>query len=133
MLLARLINKFSWYGGFIFIDRSLWFMLIFLCFLVLILLNFREKRENIKILRNFLIFFSIIFFFSINFLYLYIFFELTLFPILVIIFVFGSQIEKISSSYYLVFYTVVCRFPWLFVFLFFFKKLVLGYLRVFFN
>lgn len=47
---------------------------------------------------------------------LYIFFELSMFPILVIILGYGSQIEKINSSYYLIFYAAFCSFPFLFVY-----------------
>jgi len=44
------------------------------------------------------------------------FFELSIFPILIIILGYGSQIEKINSSYYLIFYAAFCSFPFLFVY-----------------
>ena len=42
--------------------------------------------------------------------------KLETFPILVIILGYGSQIEKINSSYYLIFYAAFCSFPFLFVY-----------------
>lgn len=59
---------------------------------------------------------SIFFFFSYNFFFLYIFFELSLVPILIIIIGFGMQIEKISSSFYLIFYAILTTFPFLFIY-----------------
>lgn len=59
------------------------------------------------------------------------FFELSIFPILVIILGYGSQIEKINSSYYLIFYAAFCSFPFLFVY---FKRdfnLVFSYFNFF--
>lgn len=128
-----ILNNFSWLGFFLKFDRNLWFSLFFLCFLLLIFLNWRENNENMKKIINTLIFFSFIFFFSFNFLWLYIFFELTLFPIIVIILVFGSQIEKINSSYYLIFYTIFCRIPWLIIFFFVNIDLIFNYLFILFS
>jgi len=47
---------------------------------------------------------------------MFICFEIVLFLILVLIIGFGSQIEKINSSYYLIFYSVFCSYPFLFVY-----------------
>ena len=41
---------------------------------------------------------------------------MSIFPILVIILGYGSQIEKINSSYYLIFYAAFCSFPFLFIY-----------------
>ena len=76
----------------------------------------REKTKNLVILTEILIFVCIIFFIPRNILILYIFFELSMFPILVIILGYGSQIEKINSSYYLIFYAAFCSFPFLFIY-----------------
>lgn len=115
------------------LDNNIWFSLFFLCFLLLVFLNWTEKVKNLKILRNILVFFRFIFFFSSNFLFLYVFFELTLFPIIIMILVYGRQIEKINSRYYLIFYTIVCRLPWLLVFFFIGSDLFLNYLFMFFS
>jgi hypothetical protein len=116
LLFFFLLNNFSWVGTFFLVDRNMWFSLFFLCFLLLIFLNWTEKNKNVKIFGNYLVFFRFMFFFRFSFLYLYIFFELTLFPIIIIILIYGSQIEKINSRYYLIFYTIVCSLPWLIIF-----------------
>lgn len=76
----------------------------------------REKNNNLLILSEILVFICIIFFIPSNIIILYMFFELSIFPILVIILGYGSQIEKINSSYYLIFYAAFCSFPFLFVY-----------------
>ena len=68
------------------------------------------------ILSEILILVCILFFIPRNIMMLYIFFELSIFPILVMILGYGSQIEKINSSYYLLFYAAFCSFPFLFVY-----------------
>lgn len=76
----------------------------------------REKNNNLLVLTEFLVLICIIFFVSSNIMMLYMFFELSIFPILVIILGYGSQIEKINSSYYLIFYAAFCSFPFLFIY-----------------
>ena len=68
----------------------------------------RELRFIINFFTLIIIIFSFFFFFSRNFLILYIFFELVLFFILILIVGYGIQIEKINSSYYLIFYSIFC-------------------------
>jgi len=46
---------------------------------------------------------------------LYVFFELSVFPIVVMILGFGNQIEKVRSSYYLFFYSFFCSVPFVLV------------------
>lgn len=76
----------------------------------------REKINNLVLLSEILIIICILFFIPSNIIILYIFFEMSIFPILVIILGFGSQIEKINSSYYLLFYAAFCSFPFLFIY-----------------
>lgn len=76
-----------------------------------------------------LIFICVIFFIPRNIISLYIFFELSIFPILIILLGYGSQIEKINSSYYLLFYAAFCSFPFLFVYL----NLDFSFLMVYFD
>lgn len=75
-----------------------------------------EKDKRLLLLTELLVFVCVIFFISSNFLIVYIFFELSLIPILIMILGFGSQIEKINSSYYLLFYAAICSFPFLFIY-----------------
>jgi NADH-ubiquinone oxidoreductase chain 4 len=77
-----------------------------------------EINKSLLVLSQILVFVCVLFFISRNFIILYIFFELSLIPILIIILGFGSQIEKINSSYYLLFYAAFCSFPFLFIYLF---------------
>ena len=76
----------------------------------------RELDVRLKYLSGLLILFCFFFFVSSNMLMLYMFFELSIFPILVMILGFGAQIEKVSSGYYLLFYRSVCSLPFLFVY-----------------
>ena len=61
---------------------------------------------------------------------LYMYFELSMFPILIIILGYGSQIEKINSGYYLLFYAAICSFPFLFIYYNNLNKF-LGYIKDF--
>src|SRR6218665_1020825 len=78
-----------------------------------------EKNNNLLILSEFLILFCILFFIPSNIILMYMFFELSMFPILIIILGFGSQIEKINSSYYLLVYAAFCSIPFLYIFFIF--------------
>ena len=75
-----------------------------------------EKNYNLLIISAILIIICLLFFISRNILMLYMYFELSMFPILIIILGYGSQIEKINSGYYLLFYAAICSFPFLFIY-----------------
>lgn len=75
-----------------------------------------EKRNNLLILSSILVLVSILFFIPRRIIILYVFFELSIFPILVIILGYGFQIEKINSVYYIIFYAAFFVFPFLFVY-----------------
>lgn len=98
---------------------------------ILAIILIREKNDILLFLTNILVLVCVIFFISSNFLIIYIFFELSLLPILIIILGFGSQIEKINSSYYLLFYAALCSFPFLFIYFSNFIFLVPGYFDFF--
>lgn len=87
--------------------------------LILIIVLIREKNKVLNILSQVLVLICIIFFFSSNLLSLFIFFELSIFPIILMILGYGSQIEKINSSYYLMFYASFCSFPYLFIYFYY--------------
>lgn len=88
-------------------------------FFILGFIFFVELNTVVLFFSKLLVLISLLFFLSMNFFSLYIFFELSLFPILFLILGFGSQIEKILSSYYLLFYASFCSFPFLYIFFFF--------------
>lgn len=97
-------------------DSFTFILLILIRVFILGTILIREKNNNLLILSEILVVVCILFFVPRNIIILYIFFELSIFPILVIILGFGSQIEKINSSYYLIFYAAFCSFPFLFIY-----------------
>nr|YP_009383849.1 NADH dehydrogenase subunit 4 [Poteriostomum imparidentatum]ARS44151.1 NADH dehydrogenase subunit 4 [Poteriostomum imparidentatum] len=110
-----LFKNISWSGVFFVVDSNVFvlliFMMIFIYGVVLISENF-----NLMVLSAVLIMICMFFFISSNMLMLYMYFELSMFPILIMILGYGSQIEKINSSYYLLFYAAICSFPFLFIY-----------------
>jgi NADH-ubiquinone oxidoreductase chain 4 len=94
--------------------------MLLLRFLILIVVIISEKNKILVFMSQLLVFICVFFFFSSNLISLFVFFEISMFPIILIILGYGSQIEKINSSYYLIFYASFCSFPFLFV-LFYYK------------
>lgn len=107
---------FSWSGLFFVFDSYVFVLLTFIAFFILGIILLREINYNLILLSQVLVLVSLFFFFSYNIIFLYMFFEISIFPILVIILGYGSQIEKINSSYYLIFYASFCSFPFLYVY-----------------
>nr|ARV88277.1 NADH dehydrogenase subunit 4 [Caenorhabditis sp.] len=111
-----IMNNFSWLGLFYVLDSFSFILLIIMSLFILGIILLSEKNNNLLILSEILVFICIFFFIPSNMMMLYMFFELSMFPILVMILGYGSQIEKINSSYYLMFYAAFCSFPFLFVY-----------------
>lgn len=111
-----IFNNISWAGVFIVVDSYTFVLLIIIRVFILGIILIREKNYNLLFLSELLVVICILFFVPRNIMMLYMFFELSMFPILVIILGYGSQIEKINSSYYLIFYAAFCSFPFLFVY-----------------
>lgn len=105
--------------------------MVYLSVFIYFLIYFSESNYLILILTNFLILFSYFFFYCSSFLYFYIFFELSLVPILLMVLGFGSQIEKINSCYYLLFYSIITSFPFIYVFFSFYSFFSFVYLDYF--
>lgn len=110
------INNYCWGGCFFYFDSFTFILLILIRLFILGVVIMREKNYNLVFLSEILVFICVLFFIPANIIMLYIFFELSIFPILVIILGYGSQIEKINSSYYLIFYAAFCSFPFLFIY-----------------
>nr|YP_010332258.1 NADH dehydrogenase subunit 4 [Tetrameres grusi]UNY39757.1 NADH dehydrogenase subunit 4 [Tetrameres grusi] len=105
----------SWFGGsFFFFDSFSFVVLSFMSVLVLGFVMVTEGFGALAFYSLLVIFFSVMFFFSGSVLLLYMFYELTMIPIIFCLLGFGSQVEKISASYYLVFYTMFFSLPYLF-------------------
>lgn len=111
-----MLNSYAWGGVFFFLDSFSFILLVVISLFILGVVLLREKNHILLILSEALVFVCIFFFVPTNVILLYIFFELSMFPILVIILGYGSQIEKINSAYYLIFYAAFCSMPFLFVY-----------------
>lgn len=112
--------SFSWSGLYFFFDSYTFILLVCIRLLILAIVLFTEFNYSLLFLTQILVLVRVFFFFSGTLFCLYIYFELSLFPIILIILGYGSQIEKISSSFYLLFYASFCSFPFLFVFFYYF-------------
>nr|YP_008963986.1 NADH dehydrogenase subunit 4 [Macropicola ocydromi]AGY95441.1 NADH dehydrogenase subunit 4 [Macropicola ocydromi] len=111
-----MFKNISWSGLFFVVDSNIFVLLIFMMIFIYGMVLISEKNFNLLMLSAGLILICLMFFVSSNMLMLYMYFELSLFPILVMILGYGSQIEKINSGYYLLFYAAVCSFPFLFIY-----------------
>ena len=115
-IIIYFLNRTCWGGLFLFLDSFNFVLLIIISLFILGVIILREKSNRLIILSETLVLFCIFFFIPGNILLLYMYFELSIFPILVIILGYGSQIEKINSAYYLIFYASLCSFPFLFIY-----------------
>nr|YP_007183112.1 NADH dehydrogenase subunit 4 [Bunostomum trigonocephalum]AEX98046.1 NADH dehydrogenase subunit 4 [Bunostomum trigonocephalum]AGV02093.1 NADH dehydrogenase subunits 4 [Bunostomum trigonocephalum] len=111
-----MFKNISWMGLFFIIDSNVFVLLIMMMVFIYGMVLISEKNFNLLILSAFLVVICLMFFVSSNMLMLYMYFELSMFPILVMILGYGSQIEKINSGYYLLFYAAFCSFPFLFIY-----------------
>nr|YP_009347361.1 NADH dehydrogenase subunit 4 [Nippostrongylus brasiliensis]APU89584.1 NADH dehydrogenase subunit 4 [Nippostrongylus brasiliensis]BAV82766.1 NADH dehydrogenase subunit 4 [Nippostrongylus brasiliensis] len=111
-----LFNNLSWAGLFLVVDSYIFVLLIFMMIFIYGMVLISELNFNLILLSGLLILICLFFFVSSNMLMLYMFFELSMFPILIMILGFGAQVEKIGSGYYLLFYASICSFPFLFIY-----------------
>nr|YP_009131597.1 NADH dehydrogenase subunit 4 [Strongylus equinus]AJG02953.1 NADH dehydrogenase subunit 4 [Strongylus equinus] len=111
-----MFKSLAWSGLFFVVDSNIFVLLIFMMIFIYGVVMISEKNFNLLILSAILIIICLMFFISSNMLMLYMYFELSLFPILVMILGYGAQIEKINSGYYLLFYAAICSFPFLFIY-----------------
>nr|YP_010519799.1 NADH dehydrogenase subunit 4 [Zoniolaimus dendrolagi]UXP34576.1 NADH dehydrogenase subunit 4 [Zoniolaimus dendrolagi] len=111
-----LFKNISWGGLFFIVDSNIFILLIFMMIFIYGMVLISEKNFNLLMLSAILIMICYMFFVSSNMLMLYMYFELSMFPILIMILGYGSQIEKVNSGYYLLFYAAVCSFPFLFIY-----------------
>lgn len=99
----------------------------FLIVLIVLGVKYRKVSEEYQapiFVLNIILFFC--FFFK-NIWWFYIFFEMSLIPLLIVVYRFGYQTERIQASFYLFFYTIAGSFPLLILFLFISDKLVLNF------
>nr|UXK95609.1 NADH dehydrogenase subunit 4 [Macropostrongyloides dissimilis] len=111
-----MFKNISWMGLFFVVDSNIYILLIFMMIFIYGMVLISEKNFNLLLLSGVLVMICYMFFVSSNMLMLYMYFELSMFPILVMILGYGSQIEKVNSGYYLLFYAALCSFPFLFIY-----------------
>nr|AGI96037.1 NADH dehydrogenase subunit 4 [Ascaridia sp. GHL-2013] len=112
----------GWSGLFFVSDSYTYVLLVIMSLFILGVVVMSESSKVLRILSSILVVVCFCFFVPGSMLMLYMFFELSIFPIVVMILGYGYQIEKISSAYYLLFYAAFCSFPFLFIY---FKSLFL--------
>nr|BAV81444.1 NADH dehydrogenase subunit 4 [Syphacia muris] len=110
------MNVFCWGGYLLVFDSYLFVVMGYMSLFVMGLIIMCEVDYIMIFLSECLVVICLVFFFSSNMMMLYIFFELSIFPVVIMILGFGSQVEKISASYYLIFYAVFCSSPFLYVY-----------------
>nr|YP_010035028.1 NADH dehydrogenase subunit 4 [Parazyginella tiani]QOX09872.1 NADH dehydrogenase subunit 4 [Parazyginella tiani] len=90
---------------------------------LMIISSNKIKKSSLNIffmLMNFLLCFSLlIVFLSLNMLVMYLFFEFSLVPLLLLIYIWGYQPERLISGLYLFFYTLFASLPFLLIILYF--------------
>lgn len=133
LILFRVLSSYAWGGLFLIFDSFSFILLLFLRLFIFAVVLWREKNSVLCLLSEVLIFFCLLFFVPGSLILLYMFFELSIFPILVIILGYGRQIEKVRSAYYLIVYAAFCSLPFLFIYFknYYFFSLV--YFNLFFS
>lgn len=116
LFLLTAANGYRWGGLVIFIDCLVFVRLGFMTLFIMGTIYLGEKNDMLIVLSEVLVCLCLLFFFPINLLSLYVFFELSVFPILIMILGYGSQVEKVRSAYYLIVYAALCSTPFLYVY-----------------
>lgn len=111
----RILFDYRWLGILFYGDSCVYILMVVLRVFRIGLVIRVEWEKGLVYLSQILIYFCVIFFLSSNFISLYVFYEISMFPILIIILGYGSQVEKVGASYYLLFYTIICSFPFLYL------------------
>nr|YP_010849275.1 NADH dehydrogenase subunit 4 [Krisna expansiva]WGG89415.1 NADH dehydrogenase subunit 4 [Krisna expansiva] len=117
MLLFLSNNFFDFFGSlfYVFGNDFYSFFLIFLCLLIscfMLMSVFSLINLNFFIFMIFFLCFILILVFScLNLFIFYIFFEFSLIPLILLIFGWGYQPERLSSGFYLFFYTLFASLP----------------------
>lgn len=118
IFLSSYLTRFIW-GGWSGISfyRSNWlsFNLIIISIFLLCLIFLSEININLIFFSMLTVFFSIVFFMCQNLLLFFISFELVSLPIVMIIYYYGSQPEKLSSLYFMLLYTGSLALPFFYI------------------
>nr|YP_009643410.1 NADH dehydrogenase subunit 4 [Physopelta slanbuschii]APO08827.1 NADH dehydrogenase subunit 4 [Physopelta slanbuschii] len=99
------------------LSYSMIFLSLWIIFLVIMASsNIKFSLNYFKeflLVNSFLLFFLILTFSSLNLFYFYLFFESSMIPVLLLIFGWGYQPERLLSGFYLLFYTLSASLPML--------------------
>nr|YP_010937208.1 NADH dehydrogenase subunit 4 [Iassus lateralis]WIW75751.1 NADH dehydrogenase subunit 4 [Iassus lateralis]WKW94151.1 NADH dehydrogenase subunit 4 [Iassus lateralis]WLN32156.1 NADH dehydrogenase subunit 4 [Iassus lateralis] len=110
----------SYFLGFDF--YSFWMMFLLIFIMMFVYLSFDLFNETFFYIVGFFLFMSLfLVFYSLNILLMYFFFEFSLIPMILIVFGWGYQPERLISGFYLFFYTLFSSLP-LLIFIFYLSK-----------
>nr|YP_010329410.1 NADH dehydrogenase subunit 4 [Haemaphysalis campanulata]UNO53841.1 NADH dehydrogenase subunit 4 [Haemaphysalis campanulata] len=128
------MNLISPFFGIDLMSLMLILLTIWITFLMILASNSLgvSKNKNFIFYMNFMLLLLVICFSVLNLLFFYFFFESVLFPIIMIIFGWGSQPERLQAGFYMLMYTLFGSLPLLLIILIF-KKNSLMYLYLEFN
>nr|UFQ24450.1 NADH dehydrogenase subunit 4 [Pingus sinensis] len=110
------LNDWSWGGVLFNYDSFVFLSLVFLGLYILGVVIFSEKSGPLVYLSELLVLACVLFFVPAGLIWMYIYFELTIFPILIMILGYGSQVEKVGAGFYLLTYTIFCSLPFLLIY-----------------
>jgi len=107
----NLINQTNLISSFRFLPS----LIVLLTVLVRLFVKCLTTNKETILFSRLITLFSILFFLSNNLFTFYLFFEIRIIPILFLILGFGYQTERIQAATYLLVYTILCSFPFIFL------------------
>nr|YP_010924957.1 NADH dehydrogenase subunit 4 [Chanohirata theae]WKB17935.1 NADH dehydrogenase subunit 4 [Chanohirata theae] len=110
-------SSISYSMGLDFISYGLVILSLLICSLMCISMVFNFYVVSYMLVNIFLLLCLMFIFMTMNFLYMYMFFEFVLFPLMLLILGWGYQPERLISSLYLLFYTLIASLPFLIIIL----------------
>nr|YP_010531289.1 NADH dehydrogenase subunit 4 [Mileewa lamellata]UXX17548.1 NADH dehydrogenase subunit 4 [Mileewa lamellata] len=129
MLMFLMISNFNVYISYFFSLDNFSYGLIILTLLIICLMFLASNFINNSLKMNYFVFIVLflclvlIFIFSVmNMFLLYIFFELSLVPLLILIFGWGYQPERLISGLYMFFYTLLASLPFLIIIIYLYEN-----------
>lgn len=129
MLLFTIKNYGLIFDGFMYLDR-LSFIILFLLILVFSLSFFSMEFSFNSLFVLFLMFFFLILsFLSFNYLLFYVYFEVVFILMFIYLLGWGKTIERVQSSFYIFFYTIIFSLPFL---VFLLLEVRMGFNSIFF-
>nr|QZZ18282.1 NADH dehydrogenase subunit 4 [Empoasca serrata] len=115
------LSSISYYLGMDFISYGLIILTIYIISLMVISTSTKMNYKGLFLTSNLLLCICLVMIFSlINLMYMYVFFEFSLIPLLIMVFGWGYQPERLISGLYLFFYTISASLPLLLFFIYMF-------------